>query len=246
MNHASALLRAADKLSRRLARVRIGPPVTHVYNPLVYARAPYAAYLERYAHGPTRVLFLGMNPGPFGMAQTGIPFGEVTLVRDWLGIEAKVAKPRREHPKRPVTGFACQRSEVSGARLWGMWRDLYQTPERFFSWAFIANYCPLVFMEESGRNLTPDKLRSGEREAIQTACDEHLRELVSLLEPSWIVGVGKFAEGRARALLTTHSFGHGVPQLACMPHPSPASPAANRDWKQMALESLSSQGVPLG
>ena len=243
---ASTLLDAADQLSRRLARIRFSAPVTHVYNPLVYARAPYAAYLERYAHGPKRVLFLGMNPGPFGMAQTGVPFGEVAAVRDWLGIEAEVTKPRREHPKRPVSGFACERSEVSGARLWGMWRELYRTPERFFAWAFIANYCPLVFMEESGRNLTPDKLRSGERQAVQAACDVHLREVIAQLEPKWIVGVGKFAEGRAHAVIAAHAFEHGTMKVACMPHPSPASPAANRNWKQAALAALSAQGVPLG
>ena len=35
-----------------------------------------------------RVVFLGMNPGPFGMAQVGVPFGEVAAVRDWLRIDA--------------------------------------------------------------------------------------------------------------------------------------------------------------
>jgi single-strand selective monofunctional uracil DNA glycosylase len=244
MKQAQALLGAADQLCRRLARIRFSLPVTHVYNPLVYARAPHAAYLERYATSEKRVVFLGMNPGPFGMAQTGVPFGEVRLVRDWLGIEANVAKPRREHSKRPVLGFACERSEVSGARLWGLWRDLYRTPDAFFSWAFVANYCPLVFMEMSGRNLTPDKLCNPERQAVQRACDEHLLQVIEILRPSWIVGVGKFAEGRAQ-VAAAHARVHGPLHVAVMPHPSPASPAANRNWAKNAIDALKTQGVPL-
>jgi single-strand selective monofunctional uracil DNA glycosylase len=246
MTHAQALLDAASRLSRRLARLHFEAPVTHVYNPLVYARAPYASYLRHYAEGNKRVLFLGMNPGPFGMAQTGVPFGEVNMVRDWLGIEEPVAKPRLEHPKRPVRGFACDRSEVSGARLWGLWRELYGSPQRFFSWAFVANYCPLVFMEKSGRNLTPDKLRSPERLAVQRACDEHLLRVIEVLRPRYLVGVGKFAEGRARAAALALGHDQVSLQLGCIPHPSPASPAANRNWRAATLAALDEQGIALG
>jgi len=42
-----------------------------------------------------------MNPGPWGMAQTGVPFGEINAVKDWLGINAEVDKPQKQHPKRP-------------------------------------------------------------------------------------------------------------------------------------------------
>src|SRR5688572_16406232 len=197
MDRPRLLLQAADRLCKALAPLRFAAPVTHVYNPLEYARAPHEAYLQRYAQGSKRVLFFGMNPGPYGMTQTGVPFGEVAHVRDWLGISGPVGVPASEHPKRKVQGFACPRSEVSGKRLWGLWRDTYGTPERFFSWAFIANYCPLVFMEQSGRNLTPDKLRSEERAALYEACNRHLLRVVELLEPSWVVGVGAFAKARA-------------------------------------------------
>src|SRR5688572_32536315 len=103
-----------------------------------------------------------MNPGPFGMAQTGVPFGDVAMVRDWLGIVAAVAKPRDEHPKRPVLGFECQRSEVSGARLWGWARARFGTPQRFFERFFVANYCPLAFMESSGANRTRSEEHTSE------------------------------------------------------------------------------------
>jgi single-strand selective monofunctional uracil DNA glycosylase len=241
MSLPSQLLEHADTLCRALSTLRFRSPVSHVYNPLEYAREPFRMYLERYATAPKRVLFFGMNPGPFGMSQTGIPFGEISAVRDWLGIEGPVGRPPKEHPKRPVTGFACARSEVSGARLWGLWKTLSGTPERFFSWGFVVNYCPLVFMEESGRNLTPDKLPPKERAALFAPCDEHIAKVVALLEPAWVVGVGKFAEGRALSALSAFPS----VRIASMPHPSPANPNANKNWGELALAQLLAQGLDL-
>jgi single-strand selective monofunctional uracil DNA glycosylase len=195
-----ALRAAARKLSRDLAPLRFGAPVTHVYDPLDYARHAHGAYLDAYAAARKRVVFLGMNPGPFGMAQTGVPFGDVSQVRDFLRLEAPVAPPDREHPKRPIQGFESPRSEVIGKRLWGAIDARFGTPQRFFAEHFIANYCPLLFMEESGRNRTPDKLAAAEREPLFAACDRHLRRVVAVLEPEWVVGVGAFAEGRARPI----------------------------------------------
>jgi single-strand selective monofunctional uracil DNA glycosylase len=238
MDRPSLIMNAADRLCEALAPLRFRAPVTHVYNPLLYARAPYENYVRRYANSPKQVLFFGMNPGPYGMTQTGVPFGEVEHVRDWLGITGEVGVPAQQHPKRQVVGFACPRSEVSGKRLWGLWRATYQTPERFFAWAFQANYCPLVFMEESGRNVTPDKLHSSERSALYAACNEHLLRVVDALQPEWVVGVGAFAKARAEQALGSSR------RIASIPHPSPASPAANRNWAELALAALDAQGVP--
>ena len=46
------------------------------------------------------------KPGPFGMAQTGIPFGEIEHVRDWIGVSCAVDKPKNEHPKRLISLIA--------------------------------------------------------------------------------------------------------------------------------------------
>jgi single-strand selective monofunctional uracil DNA glycosylase len=236
----AALWRAAQRLAREVDALEFGAPVTHVYNPLRYAAAPHREYLRRYAATPKRVLYLGMNPGPWGMAQTGVPFGEISLVRDWLGIEAKVGRPDPEHPKRPIQGFACTRSEVSGARLWGALRERYGEAARFFEQHFIANYCPLVFMEQSGKNRTPDKLPAEEREPLYVACDRHLRTMVKALSPAWVIGVGKFAEGRAREAL------QGIDvEIATVLHPSPASPIANRGWKAQAEKQMEALGLEL-
>ena len=222
---AEQLAAAAESLHRALSRLRFAPPVAHVYDPLGYARAPFAEYLRRYAGGEKEVVLLGMNPGPFGMAQTGVPFGEVSLVRDWLGIEARVGRPPREHPRRPVLGFACPRSEVSGQRLWGWARARFGPPERFFARFFVANYCPLLFLEASGRNRTPDRLPAAERDPLLRACDTAPRRSIEVLRPRFVVGVGRFAEARAREAL-----GDLEVIVGRIPHPSPASPAANRGW----------------
>ncbi len=228
----------SQSLASSVSRLRFGEPVRYVYNPLVYARRPHEIYLRRHGATRKRVLLLGMNPGPFGMAQTGVPFGAVEAVRGWLGIEAAVGRPRREHPKRPVQGFACTRNEVSGARLWGAIAERYSTPERFFRRHFVANFCPLLFLEAGGRNLTPDKLPARERDALLATCLRHLRRLVELLEPEWIVGVGAFAADQAQAVARGNSI-----RVARILHPSPANPRAGPDWGLRAERELSDQGV---
>jgi single-strand selective monofunctional uracil DNA glycosylase len=233
-----ALIAAARRLRAETGRLMFRPPVTHVYNPLVYAWTPYAAYLRNFGGTRKRVIFLGMNPGPFGMAQTGVPFGEVAAVRDWLRIECPVGKPGQEHPQRPVTGVACARSEVSGRRLWGLLAQRYGTPEHFFAEQIVMNYCPLAFLEGSGRNRTPDKLPASEKLALFAACDRHLRAVVAALRPEWLVGIGDFATRRAK-----HVFPHGPVKVGRILHPSPASPAANRNWHNLAARQLEELGV---
>ena len=228
----------ADQLTAAVSGLSFAAPVTHCYNPLVYARQAHHRYLERYGAGTREVLLLGMNPGPWGMVQTGVPFGEVALVRDWMGIEAPVERPVREHLKRPVQGFSCARSEVSGRRLWGWARDRFGSPEAFFGRFFVANYCPLVFMEESGRNRTPDKLPVAEKGPLFAACDEALRRTVDTLQPRWVLGVGKFAEDRARSALDGY-----VGTVGRITHPSPANPVANRGWAPRVEAELVALGV---
>jgi single-strand selective monofunctional uracil DNA glycosylase len=232
------LVDIASRLRDEVRGLRFAAPVAYVYNPLEYAWAPHRAYLERYGAGRRPVVLLGMNPGPFGMAQTGVPFGDVELVRGWLGIEAPVAPPAREHPKRRVAGFACRRREVSGQRLWGWARDAFGTPERFFARFFVANYCPLAFVEASGRNRTPDKLPREERAALFAACDRALQATVARLRPEHVIGIGRFAADRAADALAGTAVRLGV-----VPHPSPASPAANRGWADQMRRALEALGV---
>jgi len=274
---AENLIQAARHLCAAVEQLGFGLPITRVYNPLAYAWKVHETYLKRYGNSRKRVVFLGMNPGPFGMVQTGVPFGEVRAVRDWMEIEAAVGRPgnleihsgsrraRRpgvhsdaaasivseagkrnrlarvnegEHPKRPVLGFACLRSEVSGRRLWNLFAHRFGKAENFFTDHFVVNYCPLAFFETSGRNRTPDKLPASQLTPLLKACDEHLRRTVEILQPEWVIGVGRFAEQRAKQV-----FPGGQTRIGSILHPSPANPAANRDWEGLVIAQLNKLGV---
>jgi len=238
MSQADQLLHAARALTKSVEAISFSEPVRFVDNPLRHAGRAHRQYLRRFGDSRKNILFLGMNPGPYGMTQTGVPFGEVAIVRDWLGIVERIDRPAKEHPKRPVEGFACTRSEVSGARLWGAIAKHWQTPEAFFRHHFIANYCPLVFMEESGRNRTPDKLPAAEREPLYDACDKHLRRVLEILNPEWLIGIGAFAEKRA-----LEALGPDRLKMGRILHPSPASPKANRDWAGVAAGEMRALGL---
>ena len=236
---AAELIAAAKTMRSGLSKLSFAEPITHVYNPLEYAWAAHEQYLTRFGATTKRVVLLGMNPGPWGMAQTGVPFGEINAVRDWMGLSAPVSKPSPEHKKRPIVGFDCTQSEVSGRRLWGLFSQKFGKPENFFEQHFVANYCPLVFMESSGKNFTPDKLPAAEARPMEALCDAHLVAVVKALQPEWLIGVGGFAEAQAMKVQ------YALPKLKVgrILHPSPASPAANRDWAGEATKQLTKLGV---
>lgn len=239
-NLPEAVVEATRELSAAADALRFSAPVAYVYNPLDYARETHETYLRRFAATRKRVIFVGMNPGPFGMAQTGVPFGEIDAVQNWLGIFGFVGKPTREHPAKPVDGFACRRSEVSGRRLWGLFRERFGAPENFFAEHFVTNFCPLLFTADNprGKNLTPEDLVPAERDAVLAPCDAFLRRLAELLEPEWIVGVGAFAQKAAMRACA------GMPvKFSSVIHPSPASPLANKGWAENATAALLRAGV---
>ena len=238
MTVSQALKAASRELCAAVESLRFAEPVTHVYNPLIYAWELHEQYLDRYANTTKRVVFMGMNPGPWGMAQTGIPFGEVAAVRDFMGITGTVQQPKVSHPKRPVTGLDCGRSEVSGRRLWGAFAERFGRAEAFFEQCLVINYCPLSFMEESGKNRTPDKLPKSERLPLEAACDAHLRTCVQTLKPEWLVGIGRWARDKAERVI-----GDDRTQIGQVLHPSPASPAANRGWSEAAWAQLARQEI---
>lgn len=234
------LITIARALSAEVGELHFGPPVFCVYNPLDYAWQPHRMYLEHYGQAPKEILLVGMNPGPWGMVQTGVPFGDVVLVRDWLGILAPVERPAREHPARPVLGFACRRREVSGMRLWGWAKKVYRTPERFFTRFFVLNYCPLAFFEEAGGNLTPDRLPAEAKQPLVAVCDAALEAAVECLQPRYVFGVGRFAARRVSMALSGRDIVTGT-----IPHPSPLNPAANRGWAQALVKVLVDAGIRL-
>jgi single-strand selective monofunctional uracil DNA glycosylase len=137
-----------------------------------------------------------------------------------------------------VEGLVCNKSEVSGRRLWGLFLEKFPNVKDFFKDYFVANYCPLVFMEETGKNRTPDKLPASEKKPLEKVCDQHLREIVEILEPEWLIGVGGFAKKRAEEALKGINI-----KIGNILHPSPASPAANRGWAVAVTKQLLEKGI---
>ena len=231
------LLQIEDDLSVQLDSMKFSPPVETVYSPLVYASEPHRQYVLKYGNTAKSLLFIGMNPGPFGMAQTGVPFGDKQFVKEFLCISGDVTKPEVEHPRRPVNGFSCVRREVSGSRLWGWIERHCHSAERFFEQCYVHNYCPLLFIASSGRNVTPPQLKSDERKDLLALCDDSLLKTIRLFDPKAVVGVGHFAANCVSRVLK-NAVGMGDIQTGCILHPSPASPLANRQWAETVEKQL--------
>ena len=231
------IINATKKLLEDLRGLTFNDPVTHTYNPLEYAWEPHALYLKKFAQGKKRVLMMGMNPGPFGMAQTGVPFGEIPAVSDWMGINTLVGTPENMHPKRPIQGFGCPKSEVSGRRLWGLFSEKFPQVEDFFLDHYVTNYCPLIWMAETGRNITPDKLSKQEMAPVEAACDAFLATLIELQEPEFLIGVGAYAEKQLTRIKKQYHSEREI-TIGKILHPSPASPAANKGWAEAAEQQL--------
>ncbi|MBL4845433.1 MAG: single-stranded DNA-binding protein [Planctomycetes bacterium] len=236
---ASALERAAKQLNYDLSAYSEADPelgFSYVLNPLEYAWKVHQAFLRRYAPtkpGQVEAVLVGMNPGPWGMAQTGVPFGSPDVVRDFLKITGiKVTEPANVHPKRRIVGLDSPRSEVSGRRLWGGAEECFGTAEAFFERFFVLNYCPLVWQKESGANLTPDKLPKAYMAECNAACDRHLEASLRALGPEvTAIGIGKWAEKQLKKVIEGVGLKNRVGSIL---HPSPASPIANRGWLPQA------------
>jgi single-strand selective monofunctional uracil DNA glycosylase len=231
------LVQISSKLRDAVSELTFNEPITNIYNPLDYAWDPHVQYLNKFGNSPKKVLLLGMNPGPFGMTQTGIPFGDISMVRDWMGITGKVNKPDNEHPKRLVEGFSCKRHEGSGKRLWGWAKDEFVSADNFFELYFVINYCPLIFFDNNGSNITPDKLPKLTQLNLNKLCDEAVAETIQLLNPLYLIGIGNYAYNRLKAININENI-----IVDSIIHPSPANPQANRGW----AEQINSKFIELG
>jgi len=239
---ATRFLLLERQLCEELRTLKFRWPVTYIYNPIDYAWGAHSEFVRKYLDCEKKVLFIGMNPGPFGMAQSGVPFGEVNLVRDWLDIHGEIVKPTREHPKKPILGFDCTRKEVSGARFWGFFKRFCGIPEVFFRHVFVHNLCPLLFMNDNGRNLTPPDLPIAERRQLNEICHRNLCQVVRLLNVQIIVGIGKYAQERAKYAMEEAGLGAQV-RVESILHPSPANPSANKGWEESAIKQLEELGL---
>ena len=231
-----AALRLSEDCNRGINRIMKHKSVAHVTNPLDYAWAYHEQFIDQWSEFGATTLLLGMNPGPYGMAQTGVPFGATAMARDILQIkERDVRTPPRAHPKRPIEGLSMERQEVSGTRFWSMLSDHYGSTEAIFSNIYVVNHCPLLILGETGRNVTPVDLPKATIEPVLKACDKHLKSVVDIMAIESVVGVGNYAKKRAQSVLNDV-------HIDSMWHPSPASPLANRnggaDWRANAISKI--------
>lgn len=231
-------LEPTRKISNRVNQLQFDNKVEWVYNPLDYAWNVHSEYLTRFGTGPKRAVFLGMNPGPWGMAQTGVPFGDTTIAGDWLGLRGlPIGTPEEERPDRPVIGWDLERQEGSGQRLFGFFRKEMGSLPAFFQNNFVLNYLPLVMFNADGKNVTPARLLKADRLKVFEACDPYLQAMVDYYQPEVLVGIGKFALRRLEA-----NFSDTAYTVVDIPHPSPASPIATRDggryWNKLVTETL--------
>ncbi len=223
------------------------PAVAHIYAPLEYANQVHQAYIRKFAGLGSKTLLLGLNPGPFGMGQTGIPFGATAIVREFLGLRGfEILQPGDTHHKRPIEGLGFKRQEISGTRLWRGLGEFLGAAEDIHRSVFLMNHCPLLFLEASGRNLTPDRLKGEAAAEMLSACDEHVLRTMEILGTRSIIGVGRFAERRALELAPALKWNVDVHYLL---HPSPQVPEANREggkvWRARLNNTLRDAGVSL-
>jgi single-strand selective monofunctional uracil DNA glycosylase len=209
--------------------------VDWIYNPLDYAWAPHAEWVRRFAGNGAKTLLVGMNPG-HGMGNTGVPFGCPEQVRDFLRItELEVHQPPELHPKRIVHGLDCPKAEISGRRIWTFLAERYGSPEEVSEHLYIVNHCPLWMFNEAGQNITPDKLSGDAARRLSRICDDHLRSVVQAMGIERIIGVGRYAQRCCE-----NAFPEA--NVSWVPHPSPASPFANRnkgaDWREAFARAL--------
>lgn len=241
LNCCEGMLVIEKALCESLLNLKLNDQIAFVYNPLDYASETHEDYVRKYCRSTKDILFLGMNPGPFGMAQNGVPFGDTHYVKNWLNIKGSVQKPDREHPRRLIHGLHCVRSEVSGQRFWSFLEDISKTPDVFFSHCYVHNYCPLSFMTSSGKNVTPPEIQSSQKKVLLDICDKSILEVIKLLHVKFIIGIGKFAEGRARKVIKEYQITN-VKVFGIM-HPSPINPFANKGWKDIIYRQLSECGI---
>ena len=147
----SELIAAASRLrddSQSIARRMVSEGVADlVYNPLDYAWEVHKEFILRTGGSGSKCVLLGMNPGPHGMGQMGIPFAATSVVRDLIGITGiSVEKPEVIHPKRPVNGLEHPKEEVSGTRLWGVLEHRYGGIDKISQEVYIVNHCPLMIL----------------------------------------------------------------------------------------------------
>uniref|UniRef100_A0A1A9WNN6 Uracil-DNA glycosylase-like domain-containing protein n=1 Tax=Glossina brevipalpis TaxID=37001 RepID=A0A1A9WNN6_9MUSC len=218
------------ELNQKLSKMTKPPaPIQYIYNPVEYAKDVHCEYLKKYLNGCKKVLFVGMNPGANGMGQTGVPFGNITSVRDMMQLSGLVDQPDEIHPKRPVNGLQHTTEEPSGKRLWPLLEKLADgSLDNFFKQCFVYNFCPLIYYDKHGKNITPNELKGAYRQEILNVCLETLESLIRLLDCEIVVAIGDYVFQCLKK--SEYCQSKRIMKLA---HPSPRA-VGNQNWPEKA------------
>lgn len=173
-----------------------------------------------------------MNPGPFGMCQTGVPFGDPKCVKEFLQIEGVVNKPEIECPFREILGFNSSRREQSGERLWRFFQSICHTPEFFFKNAFLFNFCPIALMKGNGCNVTPGEIKDIKvRKSLEVLCEDWYLKVIRLLQPEYLIAIGRYIHKKTKDVFKANHIDNI--KILYMPHPSPRA-VNNTNWHEKA------------
>ena len=194
-------------------------------------------YLKRFGEGRKRVVFLGMNPGPFGMVQVGVPFGEVNAVRDWMQISAPVAPPKTPNPSRPVEGFTCQRSEVRVSACGRFFAERYPHAQDFCR-PLCAELLPAGVLRSRAQRDTRQAPEERNRTALCRLRCTFRRASTRWRRNGWSASASLPDAGASSAcpFVPAGEDRHRA-------HPSPAGPIANRGWAPQAAAQLTALGI---
>jgi single-strand selective monofunctional uracil DNA glycosylase len=217
-----------------------------VLDPGRYGERWHHRFRRCYPVGPRPLLVFGLNPGPYGMAQTGVPFTDLKrlefhlprLWRELLAAREPVALPGLAPPSlRP---FLTRTFESSSVRVYKFLERAFGSAEQAFRRVAFVNPCPLLFIDRAtGENRTPADL--------PRAAPRLMREFDALRRTTVLEAVSEL-EARGAVLLGKDVARAAAPALrAALPadsvleweHPARAVPET---WARGLHESLAARG----
>ncbi len=154
-----------------------------IWNPGLYGETWHARFRRLYRPGQHPLVVFGLNPGPYGMAQTGIPFTDIRRLVSALPDLAAELRGRGERVEPPglappgLRPYLSRSFESSAVRVYRFLKKGWGGAERGWTEVVVANPCTLLFIDPAeGKNRTPADLARAAR--LRGSGRDQVRELV--------------------------------------------------------------------
>jgi single-strand selective monofunctional uracil DNA glycosylase len=215
-----------------------------VLDPSRYGERWHAPFRRLYPPRARPLLVFGLNPGPYGMAQTGIPFTD--LKRLAQGLPRLAAELARSGERLSLPGlapsslqpFLTRTFESSSVRVHRFLRLAHGSAERAFREVVFVNPCPLLFIDRAlGENRTPADLPRALRAGVDEARVEVVSVAVARLRARGAIVLGRDA---AAALSVPLRARLGERAVVEWEHPARAVPDI---WARGLLAALRRRGL---